>query len=92
MHAAKINGQVYFGFRHIYMQSKKITEEFFDPHRYVQFTATASLHTGRIAVLAIMNNRQAPTGPYPVLKIQCPYNPSDINPMGTARITYRFMT
>ena len=74
------------------MQGVQITEQVFNPHRYIHFTATAGLYTGCVAVLTIMNGRQAPPGSHPVFKIQRPYNTADINAMGTGPAACRLMT
>ena len=74
------------------MQGVQVTEQVFNPHRYIHFTSTAGLHTGCVAILAIMNVRQAPPGSHPILKIQRPNNTSDINTMGAGAAACRLMT
>ena len=74
------------------MQGVQITEQVFNPHRYIQLPAAAGLDTGSVAVSAIMNVRQTAARSYPVLKIQGLHDAPGINPMGTGCAAFRFIT
>ena len=91
MHAAKVNGKIDAALRHVHMQVVQLTEQVPDPHRRIQPAATAGIDAGRVAVLAIMDERQAPVRAHPVLKIQRPHDTSHIHPIGTDSTAIRLM-